>query len=597
MTIRFRTLMAATVGVSVLLAGSLSALAGRGGGGSRGGGGGVRGGGGFSGGGFRGGEMGGFRGSPSFSMPRSSGAGGGMNRGGFQGGGFNGAGRSGFDGGGLNRNGGARSPLGNGAGPGNNPFDRAGRPGIDDNRFNRPGENPFVNNRPVTGNNVGGGNRTNIAGGDRTNIGGNRTNIGNQTNVGDRDNRIGNTTNINRNTVNNVNGNDFNRFSSNGFNRWGAGGWGYRPGYGNGYAHGWVNGYWSGHYWPGGWGGNNWWGALATGAALGGLAGWGLGTSMYGWGYGSYVNPYYSPTVVVQPPVVVGQPDPGFVYNYTQPIDTGRPPPDPAAVQAASDGLDEARSAFSSGDYAQALRLTDQALKSTPNDAAVHEFRALCLFALGRYDDAAAVLYAVLSVGPGWDWTTLISLYPSVDVYTQQLRALEAYRDQHPDSAAARFVLAYHYLAQGHKDDALTQLQQVVRLQPNDPLAAQLVKVLSEEAPAALPAVDPAPAQPTAAGAAADLTGQWTAPGPGAAIALTIGPGDAFVWNVTQNGQARPIQGKFSFADGTLTLLPGDNAQPLVGQVAWKDPAHFTFKLAGGPPGDPGLSFTQKPGG
>jgi hypothetical protein len=31
----------------------------------------------------------------------------------------------------------------------------------------------------------------------------------------------------------------------------------------------------------------------------------------------------------------------------------------------------------------------------------------------------------VLSVGPGWDWTTLIGLYPSIDVYTTQLRALE----------------------------------------------------------------------------------------------------------------------------------------------------------------------------
>ena len=58
-----------------------------------------------------------------------------------------------------------------------------------------------------------------------------------------------------------------------------------------------------------------------------------------------------------------------------------------------------------------------------PNDPTLHEFRRLVLFALDRYDEAAAALYAVLSVGPGWDWTTLISLYGDPETYTQQLRA------------------------------------------------------------------------------------------------------------------------------------------------------------------------------
>ena len=33
--------------------------------------------------------------------------------------------------------------------------------------------------------------------------------------------------------------------------------------------------------------------------------------------------------------------------------------------------------------------LSDQVLKQTPNAEVVHEFRALCLFALKRYDEAA----------------------------------------------------------------------------------------------------------------------------------------------------------------------------------------------------------------
>ena len=81
--------------------------------------------------------------------------------------------------------------------------------------------------------------------------------------------------------------------------------------------------------------------------------------------------------------------------------------------------FDEARNDFYAGDYAAALKSTDEALKESPNDAVMHEFRALTLFALGQYQESAATLYAVLSVGPGWDWTTMIGLYPQVDIYTE----------------------------------------------------------------------------------------------------------------------------------------------------------------------------------
>lgn len=84
---------------------------------------------------------------------------------------------------------------------------------------------------------------------------------------------------------------------------------------------------------------------------------------------------------------------------------------------------DQARNAFYSGDYARALSSLDAALSKTPSDVVLHEFRALCLFALHKYKEAAGTLYAVLSVGPGWDWTTMSGLYSNVDVYTEQLRA------------------------------------------------------------------------------------------------------------------------------------------------------------------------------
>jgi len=206
--------------------------------------------------------------------------------------------------------------------------------------------------------------------------------------------------------------------------------------------------------------------------ALGGIGAWGIGSSAYGWGYMPYSNPYYA-----DPGVVAAAEAP--IYDYSQPLSTEASPPEESAADQAVQGFDAARAAFLAGNYDQALQQTDQALKSFPTDAAMHEFRALCLFALRRYDESAATLYAVLSAGPGWDWTTMARLYPNVDVYTAQIRALEAYISGQPTSASARFVLAYHYLTQGHNESAVDQLREVLKLQPSDRLAAQIVAQLS----------------------------------------------------------------------------------------------------------------------
>ena len=190
---------------------------------------------------------------------------------------------------------------------------------------------------------------------------------------------------------------------------------GYRP-YGDNvfgaYHHGWVHGGWNGHgssAW--GWGAAGW----GLGAGLGwGLASWGYGSSLYGMGYMPYTNPYYAEPMLA-----------GAGYDYSQPIDTTIAPPEDAVAAPAVSSFDAARDSFKQGNYDQAFQQAGEALSKTPNDSDLHEFRALCLFALGRFDDCAAALYAVLSVGPGWDWTTLIGLYPDVETYTGQLRPLK----------------------------------------------------------------------------------------------------------------------------------------------------------------------------
>jgi thioredoxin-like negative regulator of GroEL len=159
-------------------------------------------------------------------------------------------------------------------------------------------------------------------------------------------------------------------------------------------------------------------------------------------------------------------------------------------TQEAMELFDEAREFFKNSDYEVALQLADQAIELLPSDATLHEFRALCLFALKDYQQAAATVYAVLAAGPGWNWETLASLYRSTTTHTQQLRALEAYVRENPDDAAATFLLAYQYMTMGHLETAVTMWERVSRLLPEDQLTAQLLEAFRPDVSA--PA-EPAP--------------------------------------------------------------------------------------------------------
>jgi tetratricopeptide (TPR) repeat protein len=323
-----------------------------------------------------------------------------------------------------------------------------------------------------------------------------------------------------------------------------------------------------------------------------GLPFWGYGSALYGMGYYPYSNPYYYGAG----PVVVNQPVVAVPYDYSQPIDTTSAPASESTIDPAMALFDAGRASFHDGNFADALQKTDEALAKLPNDTTLHEFRALCLFALGRYDEAATALYAVLSVGPGWDWTTLISLYSGVDVYTTQLRALEQYCTDHRDSAAGRFVLTYLYLTAGQTDSAVETLKQVVALKPSDTLSARLLRQLDpsmDKAPAAAQAAGTATAGDTTPPQDATIAGTWRAqPAADTAITLTIQPGGPFTWDVERKGQKQRFTGSSTFGDGLLTLVQ-EKGPAMVGRVSWTDATHMTFRIAGDGPEDPGLSFSK----
>ena len=251
-------------------------------------------------------------------------------------------------------------------------------------------------------------------------------------------------------------------------------------------------------------------------------------------------------------------------------------------------------------------------------DPVLHEFRALCLFALKRYDEAAAVTYAVLSAGPSWDWATMINLYSGIDVYTAQLRELEAYAKQNPKSAPAHFELAYLYMAQGSKEAAARKFNEVAALQPADKLSIQLAKTLDPsaerkeiqqkmvaEAPAAQPTPGPDGKVPDVAQQSApppppkNLIGTWTAsPDPKVKIQLVLKENGEFSWAVTQDGRTQTITGnpgEAAYQDDVLVLSQKEGP-PLAGKVAYDSAKkEFSFKPASAPDDAPGLTFTAEP--
>ena len=335
------------------------------------------------------------------------------------------------------------------------------------------------------------------------------------------------------------------------------------------------------------------------------MTAWALGSSFYNWGYASYANPYYAEAAMAQPIVIEqtvtgSEPQavtvPAYNYDYSQPLDTQSAPPPAEVADPAVAKFESARAAFGSGDYAGALRLTDEALKVLSNDATLHEFRALVLFAVGKYDLAAGPLYAVLSVGPGWDWTTMASLYPDIAVYTSQIRKLEAFVSASPKSTAGHFVLAYHYLTQGHTEEAVSELKQVVALAPVDTLCAQLVKQFF----AGIGAIRQLGANNcNGTGRRTRQTGEsgWELdrpwPAGDATIDLHLGVDETFTWKVAAKGKPRQLAGKWSLTNNLLTLAQEGDSGAMVGRVTWQAEGRWIFRVVGTGPQDQGLLFTH----
>jgi tetratricopeptide (TPR) repeat protein len=398
------------------------------------------------------------------------------------------------------------------------------------------------------------------------------------------ENRPGNRPNFNNNNIN-INTNI--RNSPNWSNRPNC--WGSRPWWSSRHHHHWHHGTWC--Y---GWGRSN--RRSFTNGFIWGVSAWTMGNLIFNSGYQNFRNPFPAPPVINSAGITI--------INYTAPITVaaaGFPPGDEAsetaAAEKASEAMEEALTTFRKGDFETALTAVDKAISAVPGDPAMHEFRALVFFSMGRFNDAAGVLNPILASGPGWDWTTMTGLFESQDDYVKLLRKLEEHQLANPDSAAANFLLGYHYLVLGHLEQALELFEKSAKLEPTDIVSAGLRDLIresiahdegedAENTEGVLPptAVDPD-----------KLVGTWVSKvADEGTITLVMTEEGNFTWSFDKTGNSGKLDGEFGIYDSNLLVLISEDSQ-MVGEVTFAEDSKLSFVLAGGPRGDPGLTFVRTP--
>ena len=318
-----------------------------------------------------------------------------------------------------------------------------------------------------------------------------------------------------------------------------------------------------------------------------GIAAWSLGNMVFDMGYNTYHNPYPAPPV--QNTTII----------YTQPLSVSAakaPPGDDATATTAetksAEALALSRTAFKKGDYVAAMSTVDQAISYMPGDVTLHEYRALVLFALGKYAESAGVLNPVLASGPGWGWDTMVGFYDSSSTYTGQLRKLEAYAKNKPDAAEGHFLLGYHYLVSNHMEQANAEFAATAKLQPADSIAVQLRDLTQSSLPDdgdpdTAPVVRPAPVP------AEKLVGNWVSDrGKDGKVTFSMAADGNYTWSYMNGDQKSELKGTYGLNDKGLLVLTGDDSQ-MVSEVSLSSDTAMKFVLVGAPDGDPGLDFKK----
>jgi len=165
---------------------------------------------------------------------------------------------------------------------------------------------------------------------------------------------------------------------------------------------------------------------------------------------------------------------------------------DPTTLDYAGQG----EQAFKAGNYKLAVKHWRHALVDAPNNGAFVLLLGQALFAAGEYDEAAGATQQAAQILPPEHWGIVVKhyrdLYPNIQDYTNQLRALEKAKNEKPDAPALRFLLGWHYGYLGYPKHAVVELDKLLQVAPTD----EIGKKLRDQLVGSLPKVEPPPAPP-----------------------------------------------------------------------------------------------------
>ena len=187
----------------------------------------------------------------------------------------------------------------------------------------------------------------------------------------------------------------------------------------------------------------------------------------------------------------------------------------------------------------------------------------------------------------------MIGLYPNVEVYTKQLRALEDFAKANPKSPDAHFLLGYQYLTTSYAENASKQFKLAQSQLPNDKLLAQLVAMTTpvDESAKAEPA-SPPEVPPEKILSAEKLVGSWKASSQDAQFQLDLAKDGSFVWTYSRGKDKQSVKGVFAVDQNNLTLEP-DADDTMLAEIDFANPSQFKFKMVGDDEKDPGLAFKK----
>jgi len=195
--------------------------------------------------------------------------------------------------------------------------------------------------------------------------------------------------------------------------------------------------------------------------------------------YSRYSDPgYYAPTYV--------DASSGDGYAVTESTSS----PIIAAAGAAAEHQLQAEQAFRAHNYEDAVRFCSHAIVEDGANGKLHLFASQALFAVGDYRAAAGALQRGASLLEQGEWGYVVEnyrLFYRGNDYVTQMESLVSYIKENPDAAYARVVRGHQYAFLGHKEAAKNELARAVALESRDRLAADLLAMVSGEAPSASP--------------------------------------------------------------------------------------------------------------